>query len=124
MSLDLYQQTILEELKNPQNKGVIESADCTIHQTNASCGDDITVFINFDKTKEKITEVSWTGNGCAISQSAMSFLSEKLLGMQVAAVKELTQSDVEELLGLEEPISYGRVKCLMLGLSAVQKAVS
>lgn len=122
MSQDLYHQVILEELKHPQNKQVLENADVVIHETNSSCGDDITVFLNFDDSK-KIKEVGWTGNGCAISQAAMSLLSEKIIGMNADDVLKLTQSDLEALLGLEQPIAYGRTKCLLLGLQAVQRAV-
>ena len=98
-------------------------ADATVTDTNASCGDDITVTISFDETKKIITHIGWTGNGCAISQAGMSLLSEKVIGMSREAVSELDQRAMERLLGIEQPIAYGRVKCLLLGLKAVQRAI-
>ncbi len=124
MSFDLYQEAILDELRHPQNKGELPDADVTIHETNASCGDDVTVLIKFDSTGEKIANLKWHGQGCAISQAAMSFLSEKIKGMSLNEIKAIQQADVESLLGLEEPIAYGRMKCLLLGLHAVHKALA
>lgn len=121
MSFDLYQEAILEELRHPQNKGELADADVSLHETNASCGDDVTVFVKFDDSGERVADVRWLGQGCAISQASMSFLSEKLKGMTRLEVMALQQKDVEALLGLEQPIAYGRKKCLLLGLETVQK---
>jgi nitrogen fixation NifU-like protein len=123
MSFDLYQEAILDELRHPQNKGVLPHADITIHETNASCGDDLTVELTFDPHTAAIAEVGWVGSGCAISQSAMSLLSEKIKGMTRDEVLALDQKSMEDLLGLPEPIAYGRIKCLLLGLNSVQKAL-
>ncbi|MDQ5950873.1 MAG: nitrogen fixation protein NifU [Patescibacteria group bacterium] len=115
---DLYQQVLLEELANPQNKKVMEDADVSSHAVNASCGDDMTVFLKLNGNV--ITEVSWVGSGCAISQATMSLLSEEVKGKTVADVHTISQRDLEQLIGLEEKISVGRIKCLMLGLGAVK----
>lgn len=124
MTFDLYQSVILDELKHPQNKGTLPQADVKVTETNASCGDDIVVELQFDPYTAVIKEVGWVGNGCAISQAGMSLLSEKIKGMTRQEVLALDQKSMEELLGLSEPIAYGRVKCLLLSLNAVQKAVS
>ncbi len=119
---DLYQAIILDELKNPQNKQPLAHPAVVVTETNASCGDDITVELQFagDAT---IAAVGWQGNGCAISQAGMSLLSEKIKGMTKQAVLELDAHSMEELLGLQTPIAYGRVKCLMLSLSAIKKGI-
>jgi nitrogen fixation NifU-like protein len=124
MTFDLYQEAIIEELRYPQNKRVLTDAAVSVHETNASCGDDVTVFLQFDATGERITAVGWQGSGCAISQATMSVLSEKITQMRVSDVLELQQSDLEALLGLEQPIAYGRVKCLLIGLHAVKRGIS
>jgi nitrogen fixation NifU-like protein len=124
MSQDLYQEAIIEELKHPQNKRVLTDAAVSVHETNASCGDDMTVFLKFDASGQQIAEVGWQGSGCAISQATMSLLSEKITQMRVSDVLTLQQSDLEALLGLEQPIAYGRVKCLLLGLQAVKKSIA
>lgn len=121
MSFDLYQEAILDELRHPHNKGELVDADVSLHETNASCGDDVTVFLKFDVSGQKVAAVKWQGQGCAISQAAMSLLSEELSGMSRNEVLQLKQADIEKLLGLEQPIAYGRIKCLLLGLETVQK---
>lgn len=121
--MDLYQEAILDELKQPQHKSVLADADVQVHETNASCGDEVTVFLKLSPDKKTITELTWQGNGCAISQATMSLLAAELQGKAVAEVLSLQQADLEALLGLEQPIAYGRVKCLMLGLRAVQRAL-
>ncbi len=119
---DLYQEIILEELRNPQNYGEMEDSDFVVSETNASCGDKLTIYIKLDDNKEKITHIKWLGQGCAISQATMSFISSELLGKTTAQIQETSKKDLESLLGIEE-ISLGRVKCLMLGLKGVQKSL-
>ena len=117
---DLYQETILEELRNPQNYGELENADFVIEETNASCGDEIKLYLKIDKNTKKINSVSWTGKGCAISQASTSFLTQHILGKSLQDLAEISQKDIEDLLGITE-ISVGRVKCLMLGAQALKK---
>lgn len=118
---DLYQQVLLEELSKPQNKRAMPNADATFHALNASCGDDMTVFLKFEE--DTIIDLSWVGSGCAISQATMSLLSSEIKGKSRDEVQQISQSDLEELIGIST-ISPGRVKCLMLGLRAVQRALN
>ena len=118
----MYHQDLLDEANNPSNYGELQDADIKSTQFNASCGDVITIQIKLSEDKSKIADIAWQGEGCIISQASMSVLSEELKGMEVSAVKELEQDAILELLGLEE-ISMGRIKCLRLGLQAVQKVI-
>ncbi|GIK84295.1 MAG: iron-sulfur cluster assembly scaffold protein [Patescibacteria group bacterium] len=117
---DMYHEDLLDEAKNPNNYGDLVGADVTTTQFNASCGDVITVAIKLSADKTKIEEVKWKGHGCIISQAAMSVLSEKIKGYDTSKLQELTKEQILEELGLPQ-ISMGRVKCLLLGLSAVKK---
>lgn len=123
---NIYHEDILDEAKNPSNFGDLEHADFTTTSYNASCGDVITVSVKLaedSQTGEKIiTDIMWKGHGCIISQASMSVLSEKIKGFTVEKIKKLTQEEVLEELGLKE-ISMGRIKCLVLGLSAVKKII-
>ncbi|MBP7842628.1 iron-sulfur cluster assembly scaffold protein [Candidatus Woesebacteria bacterium] len=119
---DLYHEDLLDEAKNPNNFGDLADADVTTTQFNASCGDVITVSVKLSEDKTKIADIKWKGHGCIISQAAMSVLSEKIKGYPVEKIQELSQESILEELGLPE-ISMGRVKCLLLGLSAVKKIV-
>lgn len=119
----LYHEILLDEAKNPSNFGDITNADVTTTHYNASCGDVITVSILLSPDKKMITDIKWKGNGCIISQAAMSVLSEKIKGYPIAKLHTLTQEELLSELGLSE-ISVGRVKCLLLGLNAVKKALT
>lgn len=118
----LYHEDLLDEAKNPNNYGDLDDADATTTQFNASCGDVITVAIKLSPDKTKILDIKWKGHGCIISQAAMSVLSEKMKGYPISQIQALSKEEILAELGLPE-ISMGRVKCLLLGLSAIKKVV-
>jgi nitrogen fixation protein NifU and related proteins len=121
---DLYREVILEAAAEPANQGHLDHPDATQTELNASCGDQVSVELQFGKnnTGEKIIQdLKWTGKGCAISQASMSFVSEAVIGQPVTTIQNWELPNVLELLGFED-ISYGREKCAMLGLKAIQHA--
>lgn len=120
--LDLYKETILEAAAHPANRGSLANFDCTYRYGNASCGDMFTVYIKLDESKKTIKEISWEGEGCAISTAAMSLVSQQLLGKTREAVEHMTYHEIGNWLGLDH-ISPGRITCVSAGLRAVQKAV-
>jgi nitrogen fixation protein NifU and related proteins len=122
MTQDLYQEIILEEFANPRHKGQLPDADVKIAEMNASCGDEIEVFLKFDKSGQKIEKVSWRGIGCAISMATASLVSDFILDKKITEVLEIKQEELENLLGIDD-ISPGRLKCLFLALKAFHKAI-
>lgn len=127
---DLYRELILEAAAHPQNVGELAHPTHEHTETNASCGDVVSVQIEAGVLDENhtttgstiISKIAWKGEGCAISQASMSLLSETLAGKTLDEVLHLSAQDVLELLGLEE-INPGREKCLLVGLQAVKKAL-
>lgn len=117
--MDLYAQNILDHYKNPHNKGRISGKKVSRKEANYSCGDTL----NVDLVMEKgvIINMKFFGGGCAISQAAMSILSDEVIGMKVSEVLELTQEDIEGMLGV--PITYRRAKCAILGLLTTKNAI-
>ncbi len=93
------------------------------HETNASCGDEVIVTLKFSPDKKIVEDVRWTGHGCVVSQASMSVLSEKLKGVSVAQIKQWQKADLLPFFGMND-ISAGREKCFLMGLKAVQKAIS
>ena len=75
---ELYQQVILDHNKNPRNYKEIADATRRVEGYNPLCGDHYTVFLNLDG--ETIREVSFTGNGCAISKASASVMSSTVKG--------------------------------------------
>ena len=120
MQKELYKQFILDLYRNPLNKKELEDFDMEERGLNPLCGDDITVRIKFDN--DKIKEIGWQGDGCAISQAAVSLLSDELVGKSSGEVEKMTEQDIYELLGIE--ISYTRKKCANLGLDTIKKSLS
>jgi len=83
----LYEQVILDHNRNPRNFRVIEPCDRKIEGFNPLCGDHFTLYVNLDG--DVITDVSFTGAGCAISKSSASVMTTVLKGKTVAEAKAL-----------------------------------
>jgi len=120
---DLYHEQLLEEARHPQHAGQLAAAELVLTGTNASCGDEVTIYLKFETFGDPLSPIivlTWLGRGCVISQAAMSALA-RLINQRKVTLNELqkmTQNELEELLGLTE-ISLGRVKCLLLGLKTL-----
>lgn len=117
--MDLYAENILEHYKEPKNRGRGQGASSTGKEDNPSCGDWIAVYLWIED--EKIEKIEWEGDGCAISQAAMSMLSEELAGKTIDDVLALKKQDIYEMLGIE--ISTRRAKCALLCLLTVQNVL-
>lgn len=120
---DLYQETIIEAARDQRHKGAIAEAKIRHTATNASCGDSTEVFIQLDPTGHYISELKWQGNGCIISQAALSSIAAAIQESAVEDVQKLTEADVLDLLGLAS-IAPARKKCLGLGLRVIQEALN
>ncbi len=120
MSLEMYQQNILDHYKHPRNMRVLNGAQLHARATNPLCGDELEFYINFDQN-ESVSEVTFSGRGCTISQASASMLTEKLHGMTKNAVEQLAASDILTMLGVE--VNPARMKCATLSLEAVQQAI-
>ncbi len=114
--MDLYAENILDHYRHPRSKGRLPSPTVTREEVNLSCGDQLTLDLVI--TNDHIESIGWEGSGCAISQVAMSLLSEELVGKSVAEAEALTKEDIYKMLGV--PIGPRRVKCALLCLSALQ----
>src|SRR3954466_10754008 len=70
----MYRELILDHYKNPRSHGVLEPADASAEGQNPLCGDEVSVYVRFDG--DVISDISFEGRGCAISQAATSMLTE------------------------------------------------
>jgi nitrogen fixation protein NifU and related proteins len=75
---ELYQQLIIDHSKSPRNCRVMEGADATAEGRNPLCGDEVTVYVKLEG--ERVSDISFRGNGCAISTASASLLTEVLKG--------------------------------------------
>ena len=95
---DLYQETILDHGKNPRNFGKLDGANHQAQGHNPLCGDRLTVFVKTEGGR--ISEVTFEGNGCAISMASASLMGETLRGMPVEEANEVFQ-DFHDLVTAE-----------------------
>ncbi len=116
----LYKEYILELHRNPLHKKVVSNAQMEAKEVNTSCGDEISVQI-YCNTQGIIEDIGHQGQGCAISQAAVSLLTDFCLGKTISEISALTAEEMVTMLGIH--ISYARKNCALLGLKAVQHAI-
>lgn len=117
--MDLYREHILDHYKHPRNFGHLDGANISSEEINMSCGDKIRMEIIVDGNL--IKDIRFSGEGCAINQASASMLTEKVKGLRIDEVMTLNLQYVERLLGTT--LTPSRVKCAMLPLEAIQKAI-
>jgi nitrogen fixation NifU-like protein len=116
---DFYKEYILDHYRNPRNFGTLEAPDATAEDLNPLCGDRIRFDLKFD-ADGRVSDVKFSGKGCAISQASASMLSESLKGEKIEDVARFSQERVLENVGIG--ISPARMKCAMLGLKVAKSA--
>ena len=134
----LYQEVILDHYKRPHHKGLV-AGDIQVHHINPSCGDEITLSLKVDG--DKVSNVTWDGVGCSISQASVSIMSDLLIGKTINGASSVLDSFVEMMQskgqseGDEEVLEDGvalagvskypaRIKCALLGWMAYKDAVT
>ena len=134
---ELYRTVIMDNYKNPKNRGLVHTDDYHfVHLNNPSCGDEMNVEVKIENGI--ITDVRQDGHGCSISMSSASVMSDVLIGKTVEEAKKIildfygivTGIDPEDEDALGEAIAYmgvrqfpARVKCATLAWKAIERAI-
>jgi nitrogen fixation NifU-like protein len=84
---ELYQQVILDHNKNPRNFKELPNATRKVDGYNPLCGDHYTVFVELDG--DTIKDISFTGNGCAISKSSASVMTSTVKGKRTEEAQQM-----------------------------------
>ncbi len=116
---DLYREYILDHYQNPRNYGEMEDPDISHEEYNPLCGDRLVFQLKLDG--DRVVDVKFHGEGCAISQASASMLTEQVLGKTIDELKAITKDDVLEMLGI--PIGPVRIKCALLSLKALKAGI-
>ncbi len=121
--MDLYRENILDHYKNPRNFGHLPESHVKAEAYNATCGDRIVmeIKVGVHLKKEKIEDVRFSGEGCAISQASASLLTEKIKHMDIDAILRFKASDIVSMLGI--PLTPTRMKCALLPLEVLHQAI-
>ncbi len=134
----LYRTVIMDNYKNPKNKGLKKTDKYHfVHLNNPSCGDDMNVELLLEDGIVK--EVFHDGKGCSICCSSASVMSDVLTGKTVDEAKKIILDFYELVKGqapedeeaLGEAIAYmgvkdfpARIKCATLAWKAIEQAIS
>ena len=133
----LYQEIILDHYKHPRGRGLREPYAAEVHHVNPTCGDELTLRVSLDG--DVVTDVSYDGQGCSISQASASVMTDLVIGRRVDEAFEVHQEFLtlmqsrgkivadEEV--LEDAVAFAgvaqfpaRVKCALLGWMAFKDA--
>ncbi|MGI8586600.1 MAG: Fe-S cluster assembly sulfur transfer protein SufU [Chloroflexia bacterium] len=115
----LYREVILEHYREPHHKGRLSAPTTSAEVDNPLCGDRLSIELALQGGR--ISDVAFTGRGCAISQASASMLSDELIGKSAEEAAALTWRDMIDLLGVE--IGPARLKCALLALRGVKLAL-
>ena len=100
---DLYQQVILDHNRSPRNFRPMPGAMFSCHGHNPLCGDNITVFAKTDASGQALEDISFQGNGCAISKASASLMTSQLKGKPVSEAKALFREFHDMVTGSLDP---------------------
>ena len=87
---ELYQEIILDHGKNPRNKGKCEGYTNEAKAHNPLCGDRIHIYLKLNNEKT-IEDLSFEGDGCAISLASASILTEVTKGKDLSFIKKISE---------------------------------
>jgi nitrogen fixation NifU-like protein len=141
---ELYREVILDHYRSPRNRGHLESPDAKAEGVNPLCGDELNVELNF--SDGVVSDVAVEGQGCSISQSSASMMTEAIKGKTRDEIDQLVKrfrtmmsldesddsgldperpgavlGDLEALQGVRKyPV---RIKCASLGWNTLMEAL-
>ena len=135
---ELYREILNEHNLNPVHKQNMENPSFCLEGVNPSCGDQITLQLKMEG--DKITDASFIGSGCAVSQASADMMADLVIGktkeeaLKLADIFDrmikgsVTDEELEELdeAAALQDISHmpARVKCAMLGWRTVKEMLS
>ena len=135
----MYQEIILDHYKRPHHKGLRDPYDAEVHHVNPTCGDEVTMRVKLDG--DVVTDVSYDGQGCSISQASTSVMTDLVIGRTVPEAMALSDEFLALMQSkgqiepdedtLEDAVAFAgvsrypaRVKCALLGWMAWKDATA
>ena len=91
---ELYQEIILDHGKNPRNLRKTDNFNKDAKGHNPLCGDKVHIFLKLNETK-KVEDISFEGQGCAISMASASIMTDLIKGKEEKEAKEIINDFLE-----------------------------
>ena len=85
----IYSAALMDHNAHPDYRYELEDATHSHDGINASCGDELTLYLKIDDTNDIIEEASFTGHGCAISQASADMMAGLIEGESIDEAKRL-----------------------------------
>ena len=120
---ELYQEIILDHGKNPRNLRKTANFNKDAKGHNPLCGDKVHVYLKLDEDK-KVQDISFEGQGCAISMASASIMTDLVKGKEEHEVKEIVEDFLEMIKKkdkLNNKILEENEKTKLMCLSGVKK---
>jgi len=120
---ELYQEIILEHGKNPRNLRKTENFNKDAKGHNPLCGDKVHIYLKLNENK-KVEDISFEGQGCAISMASASIMTDLVKGKEEFEVKEIVNDFldmIKEKDELSNNILHEDDKTKLMCLSGVKK---
>lgn len=134
----LYRQVIMDHYKNPRNRGELEGDSLTINMNNPTCGDRIQLQMKVEDGK--VADAKFVGEGCSISLSSASMMTQAVKGKTVEDALALSdifsnimqgkdydedQFDLGDIEALQGVCKFpARIKCATLAWKAMEKGLN
>jgi nitrogen fixation NifU-like protein len=132
---DLYRRVIMDHYKNPRNRGTLDDQSVTVSLNNPTCGDRIELQLQLEDGIVK--QAKYTGEGCSISMSSASMMTEAVKGKKLDEALGLAEKFSQFIKG--EPVEFdeyediealsgvskfpARIKCATLAWNALRKGI-
>ncbi len=119
---ELYQEIILDHGKNPRNLRKTENFNKDAKGNNPLCGDKVHIYLKLNENK-KVEDISFEGQGCAISMASASIMTDLVKGKEEFEVKEIVSDFldmIKEKDELNNDILHDDEKTKLMCLSGVK----
>ncbi|WP_087717326.1 Fe-S cluster assembly sulfur transfer protein SufU [Levilactobacillus brevis] len=135
----LYREVILDHADHPHHKHDLEVSTQTMTLKNPTCGDVINLSIRVD-SQDRIADIGFSGDGCTISQSSASMMTDAVIGKDKEAALQMAKTFSDIVMGVEHTnaeldelgdaallssiVSFpARIKCATLAWWALQRTL-
>jgi nitrogen fixation NifU-like protein len=134
---DLYRRVIMDHYQKPRNRGKLdESEGLIVNLNNPTCGDSISLSLKVENGK--VTDAKFLGEGCSISMSSASMMTEAIKGKPVEEALKLARifSDMMQGKEIDDSVDLGdiealsgvakfpaRIKCATLAWKALEQGI-